>query len=196
MRFEPNINCELTLSDGRAVRTPVVEVKNLNSFKAVREAIEYELREQPRRWQQDGLEMGAGMKSTRGWDDQRRATFLQREKEDAHDYRYFPDPDLVPVTVDDAWIARAKARIPELPLAKRQRYQHDLGLAVKDADCPLQIAALEGVPVDAWIRIVLHKEAVRVLAANGRRTDGLPPPHLRRPPRLQPRRLPDPEGDP
>ncbi|MCA9604703.1 MAG: hypothetical protein KC619_03880 [Myxococcales bacterium] len=64
------------------------------------------------------------------------------------------------------------------------------------AELYAEVAELEGVPVDAWIRIVLHKEAVRVLAANGRRTDGLPPPHLRRPPRLQPRRLPDPEGDP
>ncbi|MEZ4339110.1 MAG: hypothetical protein R3B82_21025 [Sandaracinaceae bacterium] len=74
--------------------------------------------------------------------------------------------------------------------AKPVRFLAPLG----SAELYAEIAALEGVPVDAWIRIVLHKEAVRVLAANGRRTDGLPPPHLRRPPRLQPRRLP--EDDP
>ncbi|MCA9310181.1 MAG: Asp-tRNA(Asn)/Glu-tRNA(Gln) amidotransferase subunit GatB [Phycisphaerales bacterium] len=142
MRFEPNINCELTLSDGRAVRTPVVEVKNLNSFKAVREAIEYELREQPRRWQQDGLEMGAGMKSTRGWDDQRRATFLQREKEDAHDYRYFPDPDLLPVTIDPARVEDMKAELPELPHTRAARYHRDYGLGPREAEALVEERAV------------------------------------------------------
>ena len=69
MRFEPNINCVLTLADGRLVRTPIVEVKNLNSYKAVRSAIEFELRDQPLRWRNDGREMGRGMKQTRGWDE-------------------------------------------------------------------------------------------------------------------------------
>jgi len=78
MRFEPNINALLTLADGRTVATPIVEIKNLNSFKAVKGAIEYELREQPRRWHEDKIELRPGAKTTRGWDDTRGETFLQR----------------------------------------------------------------------------------------------------------------------
>ena len=115
IRFEPNINTILTLDDGRQVRTPIVEVKNLNSFRAVRGAIEHELAEQPKRWERDERELGPGTKSTRGWDDARGITVPQREKEDAHDYRYFPDPDLVPVEVDEAWESRVRERISLLP---------------------------------------------------------------------------------
>lgn len=133
MRFEPNINCILTLSDGKRVATPVVEIKNLNSFKSVRGAIEYELREQPRRWREDGRVMGAGSKSTRGWDDAAGQTYLLREKEDAHDYRYFPDPDLVDVAVDDAWRENVRERIPELPLVRLRRYLREFTLTAKEA---------------------------------------------------------------
>ena len=134
MRFEPNVNLVLSLADGSEVRTPVVEVKNLNSFKALRGAIEHEASVQAARWREDGRTMGPGTKSTRGWDDERGVTVLQREKEDAHDYRYFPDPDLVPVVVDDAWLARVRAEIPELPAARRARYVGEYGLERKDAD--------------------------------------------------------------
>jgi aspartyl-tRNA(Asn)/glutamyl-tRNA(Gln) amidotransferase subunit B len=133
MRFEPNINCVLHMDDGTTVRTPIVEVKNLNSFKALKGAIDHELAEQPQRYLQDRRVMGAGMKSTRGWDDHRGVTFLQREKEDAHDYRYFPDPDLVPVTVDSAWLACVKESIPELPAARFARYVETFGLGPKEA---------------------------------------------------------------
>ena len=134
MRFEPNVNLVLSLADGSEVRTPVVEVKNLNSFKALRGAIEHEASVQAARWREDGRTMGPGTKSTRGWDDERGVTVLQREKEDAHDYRYFPDPDLVPVVVDDAWLARVRSEIPELPSARRARYVGGYGLERKDAD--------------------------------------------------------------
>ncbi len=133
MRFEPNINTELTLADGRLVRTPIVEIKNLNSFKSLKGAIDFELREQPERWLKDGREMGAGMKTTRGWDDSAGRTFVQREKEDAHDYRYFPDPDLVPLVVDDAWRERVRARIGELPLSRMKRYMERYGVLRKEA---------------------------------------------------------------
>jgi aspartyl-tRNA(Asn)/glutamyl-tRNA(Gln) amidotransferase subunit B len=134
MRFEPNVNLVLSLADGSEVRTPVVEVKNLNSFKALRGAIEHEASVQAARWREDGRTMGPGTKSTRGWDDERGVTVLQREKEDAHDYRYFPDPDLVPVVVDEAWLARVRSEIPELPSARRTRYVGEYGLERKDAD--------------------------------------------------------------
>jgi aspartyl-tRNA(Asn)/glutamyl-tRNA(Gln) amidotransferase subunit B len=133
MRFEPNINTTLTLEDGRTVATPVVEIKNLNSFKALQGAVEYEWREQPGRWQKDGREMGRGAKRTLGWDDGRGVTVVQREKEDADDYRYFPDPDLVPVVVSGRWREEVRARIPELPLARQHRYAQAYDLSAKDA---------------------------------------------------------------
>ena len=133
MRFEPNINCLLTLSDGRLVTTPIVEVKNLNSFKSLRGAIEFELRDQPGRWQADGRVMGPATKTTRGWDDVRNETYVQREKEDAHDYRYFPDPDLPMVRVDEAWRERLRASLPELPHVRRRRYEEEYGIGAKEA---------------------------------------------------------------
>ncbi|MFM7050699.1 MAG: Asp-tRNA(Asn)/Glu-tRNA(Gln) amidotransferase subunit GatB, partial [Planctomycetota bacterium] len=133
MRFEPNINMLLELEDGTVVKTPVVEVKNLNSFRAVKGAIEHEAVRQVEEWRATGRTMGRGMKSTRGWDDVALKTVLQREKEDAHDYRYFPEPDLVPVEVDEAWLAEVRSRLPELPLARRARYLSQYGLSEIDA---------------------------------------------------------------
>ncbi|MCA9289891.1 MAG: Asp-tRNA(Asn)/Glu-tRNA(Gln) amidotransferase subunit GatB [Phycisphaerales bacterium] len=133
MRFEPNINVVITTSDGHEYATPIVEIKNLNSFKAVRGAIEHEFVRQVEQWKIDGIVQGPGAKSTRGWDDLAGRTVLQREKEDAHDYRYFPDPDLPPVVVDDAWRERVAAEVPELPLERRARYVEDYSLPMKDA---------------------------------------------------------------
>lgn len=133
MRFEPNINCHLALRDGRLIKTPVVEVKNLNSFKSVMGAIEYELAQQPSRWVQDGREMGPGKKTTRGWDDEKNITVVQREKEDAQDYRYFPDPDLPALELDASWIDVVRGRIPELPLARLRRCVEEYELGVKEA---------------------------------------------------------------
>lgn len=133
MRFEPNINVILEMDDGSTVKTPIVEVKNLNSFKALKGAIEHEGTEQVSRWRKDGKVMGPGAKSTRGWDDVRNVTVLQREKEDAHDYRYFPEPDLLPLRVDEQWLARIRTELPELPLARKQRYASEYGLDEKDA---------------------------------------------------------------
>lgn len=132
MRFEPNINLELRLKSGRRVRTPIVEIKNLNSFRAVRGAIEFERQEQPGRWIASGLEQSPGAKTTRGWDDARLRTTLQREKEDAHDYRYFPDPDLPPVEIARSWVERVRAGLCELPGARMTRYARTWGLASKD----------------------------------------------------------------
>jgi aspartyl-tRNA(Asn)/glutamyl-tRNA(Gln) amidotransferase subunit B len=133
MRFEPNINVVIRTADGREFATPIVEVKNLNSFKSLEGAIEHEAKRQVDEWREDGLTHGPGMKSTRGWDDVRSATFLQRSKEDAHDYRYFPDPDLPPVEIDDRWLARLRGAMIELPAARRARYMREHGLAARDA---------------------------------------------------------------
>lgn len=133
MRFEPNINCVLTLADGHVVRTPVVEVKNLNSFRSVRGAIAYELANQPERWRKTGIMFAPGTKSTRGWDDVASETFEQREKEEAADYRYFPDPDLLPMTISAATVERLRTSLPELPLARRRRYISEFAMSDADA---------------------------------------------------------------
>jgi aspartyl-tRNA(Asn)/glutamyl-tRNA(Gln) amidotransferase subunit B len=116
MRFEPNINVIIE-KDGEEYRTPIVEIKNLNSFKALHGSITYEHQRQVEEFLDTGRVMRMGAKSTRGWDDGRMITFLQREKEDAHDYRYFPDPDLVPVVVDDDWLDCVRSQMSELPRA-------------------------------------------------------------------------------
>jgi aspartyl-tRNA(Asn)/glutamyl-tRNA(Gln) amidotransferase subunit B len=132
IRFEPNINVVIT-KDDKTYKTPIVEIKNLNSFKAVYGAVRYEFNRQVEEWLETGVVMKPGTKSTRGWDDARQETFLQREKEEAHDYRYFPDPDLVPVVVDNVWLESVRQRLPELPLARERRYTQQLGLSANDA---------------------------------------------------------------
>jgi aspartyl-tRNA(Asn)/glutamyl-tRNA(Gln) amidotransferase subunit B len=133
MRFEPNVNVIIRTDDGHEYATPVVEIKNLNSFKALRGAIEHEHERQVEQWKSDGLVMGPRAKSTRGWDDTKLVTFLQRSKEDAPDYRYFPDPDLVPVEIADEWRERVTASVGELPLACRRRFVRDDRLTEADA---------------------------------------------------------------
>lgn len=133
MRLEPNVNCVLHLGGGRTVRTPITEVKNLNSFRSLEAAIEHEREMQPARWREDGIEAGAGTKTTRGWDEERGVTFVQRSKEDAHDYRYFPDPDLPAVVVDEAWRGRALARVGELPVSRVRRWVGSGAMSAKDA---------------------------------------------------------------
>ncbi len=169
MRFEPNINCRLVLRDGREVATPIVEIKNLNSFRALGETIEYELREQPGRWVEDGRELGAGTKTTRGWDAERRVTLVQREKEDAHDYRYFPDPDLPEVCVDEAWCERVRAGVPELPLARMDRYAAEAGVSGAEAAALVEereTAQLYDAIVDGLVETGRTRRGVARAAAN------------------------------
>ena len=139
MRFEPNINLHIT-RDGVLYKTPIVEVKNLNSFRSLEGAVAFEIQRQYDEWLKDpqGYSIAKADKQNRGWDDVRLVTLFQRQKEEAHDYRYFPDPDLVPVIVDDAWRAAAAAAIGELPLARRKRYIDVYKLAFKDADALTQ----------------------------------------------------------
>jgi aspartyl-tRNA(Asn)/glutamyl-tRNA(Gln) amidotransferase subunit B len=132
MRFEPNINLVINRG-GVEYRTPIVEVKNLNSFKALERSVEYEVVRQLDDFEQTGKTIEMGNKSTRGWDDVNQVTVLQREKEEAHDYRYFPDPDLLPVTVDEEWLGRIRKRMCELPLEKQTRYVTEYGLTDYDA---------------------------------------------------------------
>src|SRR5213595_1426080 len=130
MRFEPNINVHITASDGTIYKTAITEIKNLNSFSVLERATAYEIRRQISEWEESG---SLGKKSTYGWDEGTQSTFHQRDKEEAHDYRYFPDPDLVPVEVSDQWLAELKGQIGELPAARRRRYVDALGLSETDA---------------------------------------------------------------
>jgi aspartyl-tRNA(Asn)/glutamyl-tRNA(Gln) amidotransferase subunit B len=105
------------------------ELKNMNSFRNVQRALEYEVKRQ-----QYLVENGQKIvQETRLWDDAQGVTNSMRSKEEAHDYRYFPDPDLVPVMVDEAWIAKIRKELPELPLVKRERFVKEYQIPVYDA---------------------------------------------------------------
>lgn len=107
-----------------------IEIKNMNSFSGVRRALEYEI---PR--QIEAVRRGEKLiQSTRRWDDVAGITEQMRTKEDAHDYRYFPDPDLMPLAPGDAWLAEVKSRVIELPLARKQRLMREYGLPAGDAE--------------------------------------------------------------
>ena len=107
-----------------------IEIKNMNSFSGVRRALEYEI---PR--QIEAVKRGEKLiQSTRRWDDVAGITEQMRTKEDAHDYRYFPDPDLMPLAPDDAWLTGVKSRVVELPLARKQRFMRDYQLPDGDAE--------------------------------------------------------------
>lgn len=169
MRFEPNINVRIELGDGRVVKTPIVEIKNLNSFRAVRAAIEHEFEQQPERWKRDGRVMGPGAKRTRGWDDVRNMTVEQREKEDAHEYRYFPDPDLVPLTIDAPWVERVRETMPELPHEAKRRYVEAYALGPKEAAALTEeraVSAYFDACVDAMVAGGAAREPAGKRAAN------------------------------
>jgi len=106
------------------------EVKNMNSFRNVQRALSYEIQRQVRIVK----EGGTVVQETRLWDEARQVTYSMRGKEEAHDYRYFPDPDLVPLRIDREWIESLKASLPELPEAKRVRFISQYGLRPYDAE--------------------------------------------------------------
>jgi aspartyl-tRNA(Asn)/glutamyl-tRNA(Gln) amidotransferase subunit B len=107
-----------------------VEIKNINSFKFVEKALDYEIRRQIKVLE----EGGRIIQETRLWDSSTGTTQSMRSKEEAHDYRYFPEPDLVPLTVDQKWIDEIKSSLPELPDIKRKRFISEYGLPEYDAD--------------------------------------------------------------
>lgn len=132
MRCDANVNLHVH-EDGEKIPTPIVEIKNLNSFRGVEAAIEHEIKRQVKAWETDRKRIGDVPKETRGWDADRGQTFVQRGKEDAADYRYFPDPDLVPVTTTDEQLDAIRATLCVFPADRRKSYVNDLGLSEYDA---------------------------------------------------------------
>ena len=126
-RCDANVSIRPAGSDAFGTRT---EVKNMNSFRAVFQALEYEV-ERQRRVIEDG---GAVVQETRGWVEERAVTVSQRSKEYAHDYRYFPEPDLPPLHIGTEWVSELQAALPELAPQRKARFQGEYGLSEYDAD--------------------------------------------------------------
>ena len=130
---EGNFRCDTNVSLRRKGSDQLgtkVEIKNLNSFRSVFYALKYETERQ-----QGVLDNGGRVEQeTRGWSDERGVTFSQRSKEYAHDYRYFPEPDLPPVTIQRDWVEQVRSGLPELPVARRHRFREEYGLSSYDAD--------------------------------------------------------------
>jgi aspartyl-tRNA(Asn)/glutamyl-tRNA(Gln) amidotransferase subunit B len=138
MRVEANVSLRPAGSEAFGTR---VEVKNMNSFRSVERAIEYEIARQ-----EAALRAGEPLiQETRGWDDDRGLTYHMRTKETSDDYRYFPEPDLPPLRVDPAWLAQIRSALPELPAARRARYRDESGLSAYDADVLVSDAAATAV---------------------------------------------------
>lgn len=116
MRFDVNVSIS---KDAKKMGTRS-ETKNINSFKAVQGAVEYEVKRQTELLEKGGVVV----QETRGWDDAKQKTFTQRTKEDAHDYRYFPDPDLPPIVLDDAYIQKIQANMLDMPDILRGKLAH------------------------------------------------------------------------
>ena len=133
LRVDANVNLHIDTPAGQ-IATPIVEVKNMNSFRAVERALAYEAQRQWQEWQETGHKLGDVPKSTRGWDEASQTTRPQRSKEESSDYRYFPDPDLVPVTVTEAEVERVRASLGELPAALRTRLEQTYGITPYDSD--------------------------------------------------------------
>lgn len=145
LRCEPNISVRRADQPGLGTKT---ELKNLNSFRSVSLGVEFEVRRQIAM-----LEHGEPVRQeTRGWNEATETSFPMRSKENEQDYRYFPDPDLAPMSFSDEVIAAVRANLPELPLAKARRYREELGLGPYDAS--LLVADPE------WARF--FEEAVRL----------------------------------
>ncbi|MBW3612801.1 MAG: Asp-tRNA(Asn)/Glu-tRNA(Gln) amidotransferase subunit GatB [Chloroflexi bacterium] len=126
MRIEGNVSVRPV---GQAAFGTKVEVKNLNSFRSLERALEYEVDRHV-----EALGRGETLvQETRGWDEEAGRTIVQRSKEEANDYRYFPEPDLPPLRPSEAWVAELRAQLPELPVQRRARYVEELGLSAYDA---------------------------------------------------------------
>ena len=127
LRIEPNVSVRPLQSQELGIRT---EIKNLNSFRALERSIDYEIQRQI----QLISERKEVSQETRGWDEKREQTYLQRRKEEEDDYRYFPEPDLPPLVIEPEWLKKVEENLPELPAARTQRFIEQYQLSPYDAE--------------------------------------------------------------
>jgi len=175
LRCDANISLRPAGTSGLGTRT---ELKNMNSFKNVQKALEFEMRRQ-----KIMLERGEPVvQDTRLWDAGRNVTLSMRGKEESHDYRYFPDPDLVPIVVNEDWIEEVRNSLPELPEAKRERFVRDYALPSYDAQVLTSSkslaayfeAALEGFAQPKTLSNWIMSELLRELNRAGREIEDCP----------------------
>lgn len=160
---EGSIRCDINVSirpEGSDKLGTRVEMKNVNTFSGAVRAIDYEIARQI-----EVLENGGTIEQeTRRWDDVKLKNLVMRSKEDAHDYRYFPDPDLIAVEIDDAWMDKIRSEVPELPLSRYDRYVNAYGITQKEArqlmesfpkatllDTAIKLSKLEPKSIANWI---------------------------------------------
>ncbi len=187
LRVDANVNLHIHTPQ-EVVATPIVEVKNMNSFRAVERALAYEARRQYQQFLETGQRLGQVPKQTRGWDDQAQLTRPQRQKEESSDYRYFPEPDLVPVTVRPEEVEQVRSSLGELPAPMRRRLQQQYGITAYDADVIVsqgrgvvayfeQVAAASGNGKQAanWVQ----RDVLRVLKENSWSIERFPLPPQR-----------------
>jgi aspartyl-tRNA(Asn)/glutamyl-tRNA(Gln) amidotransferase subunit B len=161
LRVDANVNLHIDTPGGK-VATPIVEIKNMNSFRAVERALDYEAQRQFQEWRETGRVLGQSPKQTRGWDDEAGITRGQRSKEESSDYRYFPDPDLVPVAFTGEEVDAVRASLGELPAAIRQRLETEHGLSAYDAD----VIVNQGLSTVAYFASAAEASGNAKLAAN------------------------------
>jgi aspartyl-tRNA(Asn)/glutamyl-tRNA(Gln) amidotransferase subunit B len=161
LRVDANVNLHIDTPAG-SVATPIVEIKNMNSFRAVERALDYEAKRQWEVWQETKQRLGESPKQTRGWDDAAGITRGQRSKEESSDYRYFPDPDLAPVTTTLKQVERIRQSLGELPASLRSRMEADFGLSAYDAD----VLVNQGRPVVDYFFDVVDRSGDAKAAAN------------------------------
>ncbi|MCF7790481.1 MAG: Asp-tRNA(Asn)/Glu-tRNA(Gln) amidotransferase subunit GatB [Victivallales bacterium] len=153
------MRCDVNISlkpKGRKEFGTKIELKNMNSFRAVHRAVEYEIDRQA-----EALDEGVTLRQeTRGWNDERGETYLMRSKESAHDYRYFPEPDLMPVVFTKNDIDNFKADIPELPKAKRERFISQFNVTEYDA----KVLTAEKAVADYFEKGAEHTKSPKLLA--------------------------------
>lgn len=174
LRVDANVNLQLDHS-GSTVATPIVEIKNLNSFRAVERALIYERQRQLEQWLATGQRLEDTPKQTRGWDDVREVTVAQREKEESSDYRYFPDPDLLPVVTTAERIEQLRQSAPLTPAQWRVRLVEQIGLSSQDAQvlvaqgaelCRFLMAAVDAGAPPKRLATWLQQDVQRLLKLN------------------------------
>ena len=169
LRVDANVNLHIPRADGSLAKTPIVEIKNMNSFRSVERALAYEAARQWEEWQATGAELGSAPKQTRGWDDAAGLTRAQRHKEESSDYRYFPEPDLVPVTVSEEQVAATRGAMGPPPSMLRKELAERWAIPAYDAD----VLVNQGHDLVAWYEELARLTGDGKVASNWMQQDVL-----------------------